>query len=205
MGKPFTADRHSSSLRAEIAHQAARLIAEDNMYDFALAKKKAARHLGSSDARVLPSNQEIEAALESYRAIYQPQHVDSLHVLRAKAVTMMRLLHQFTPYLTGSVLSGVAGPHSDVNLLIYLDDPKSVEIFLLNQKIEYQHLEPPPTHRHASWPSLAFWYDDTQIKLHVRPRLVERQNQRKEERERARLEEVEALQQHNLSGTPTSW
>ncbi|KPC53942.1 nucleotidyltransferase domain-containing protein [Amantichitinum ursilacus] len=203
MGKPFTADRHSLSLRAEIAHQAARLIAEDHLHDFALAKKKAARHLGSSDARVLPSNQEIEEALESYRAIYQPQHVDSLQALRGKAVNMMRLLNQFTPYLTGSVLSGVAGPHSDINLLIYLDDPKSVEIFLLNHKIDYQHLEPPPTHRHASWPSIAFWYDDTQIKLHVRPRTAERQTQRKEER--ARVDEVEALLSANLAGlTPSA-
>ncbi|GGP23606.1 hypothetical protein [Silvimonas iriomotensis] len=193
MGKSFSADRHTLTLRAEIAHHAARLIAEDHMHDFALAKKKAARHLGVSDAHVLPSNQEIEDALASYRAIYQPEHDGCLQELRQKAVTVMRLLRSFNPWLTGSVLSGVAGSHSDINLLIYTDDPKSVEIFLLNERIEYQHLEPPPTHRHALYPTLAFWYDDTQVKLHVRPRLAERQNPRREEKERASLEDVQAL------------
>ncbi len=193
MGKSFSADRHTLTLRAEIAHHAARLIAEDHMHDFALAKKKAARHLGVSDAHVLPSNQEIEDALASYRAIYQPEHDGCLQELRQKAVTVMRLLRSFTPWLTGSVLSGVAGDHSDINLLVYTDDPKSVEIFLLNERIEYQHLEPPPTHRHALYPTLAFWYDDTQIKLHVRPRLAERQNPRREEKERASLDDVQAL------------
>ncbi|MBB5193178.1 hypothetical protein HNQ50_003932 [Silvimonas terrae] len=197
MGKSFSADRHTLTLRAEIAHHAARLIAEDHMHDFALAKKKAARHLGVSDAHVLPSNQEIEDALASYRAIYQPEHDGCLQELRHKAVTVMRLLRSFTPWLTGSVLSGVAGDHSDINLLVYTDDPKSVEIFLLNERIEYQHLEPPPTHRHALYPTLAFWYDDTQIKLYVRPRLAERQNPRREEKERASLEDVQALLEHD--------
>ncbi|GGP27858.1 hypothetical protein [Silvimonas amylolytica] len=193
MGKSFSADRHTLTLRAEIAHHAARLIAEDHMHDFALAKKKAARHLGVSDAHVLPSNQEIEDALASYRAIYQPEHDGCLQELRQKAATVMRLLRSFNPWLTGSVLSGVAGSHSDINLLMYTDDPKSVEIFLLNERIEYQHLEPPPTHRHALYPTLAFWYDDTQVKLHVRPRLAERQNPRREEKERASLDDVLAL------------
>ncbi len=193
MGKAFSADRHTMTLRAEIAHHAARMIAEDHLHDFALAKKKAARQLGVSEAHVLPSNQEIEDALESYRSIYQPEHGDSLKQLRLKAVSMMRLLSPFSPYLTGSVLSGVAGEQSDINMLLYTDDPKSVEIFLLNERIEYQHLEPPPAHRHASYPTLAFWYDDTQIKLHVRPKVAERQNPRRDERERARLDEVQML------------
>ncbi|MBY0444708.1 MAG: hypothetical protein K2Q15_05805, partial [Burkholderiales bacterium] len=86
MGKPFAPDRHPSALRAQISERAARLIAEDHLHDFALAKKKAAKQLGISEGRMMPSNQEIEAALASYRAVYHPEHSDNLNKLRHKAL-----------------------------------------------------------------------------------------------------------------------
>ncbi|WP_035058155.1 hypothetical protein [Andreprevotia chitinilytica] len=191
MGKNAASERQSSALRAEIAHRAARLIAEDHIFDFAQAKKKAARQLGIADGRALPSNQEIELALESYRSIYQPEHGDHLAQLRAKAVSIMRLLADFQPYLTGSVLSGVAGAHSDINLLLFSDDPKALELFLLNRQIDYQHVEPNPSLRHADYPTLVLWYDDSAVKLHVRPLSAERNNARRDER--ARLDQLEPL------------
>ncbi|WP_217807143.1 nucleotidyltransferase domain-containing protein [Andreprevotia lacus] len=187
------------ALRSEIAHRAARLIAEDHILDFAQAKKKAARQLGVTEGRALPSNQEIEAALESYRAIYQPDHAGHLDRLRGKALILMRLLTEFQPYLTGSVLSGVAGPHSDINLLIYTDDPKAVELFLLNRQIDYQIAEQDPLHRHADYPTLVLWYDDSAVKLHVRPLDAERNNPRRDDRERIRAEQLQALLENGLA------
>ncbi|TJZ71738.1 hypothetical protein [Chitiniphilus eburneus] len=191
MGKAHFTERNAASLRLEIAHRAARLIAQDHIHDFALAKKKAARQLGHLDSKNLPSNQEVEDALLDYRAIYEPTHGDQVQQLRGKAVKVMQLLEQFQPYLTGSVLSGVAGAHSDINLLLFLEDPKSVELFLLNQRIEYQHIEPPSTARFADHPTLGFWFDGTVVKLHVRPKSAERQIAKREER--ARLDQVEQL------------
>ncbi|WP_148713657.1 hypothetical protein [Chitinolyticbacter meiyuanensis] len=191
MGKSHLIERSADSLRQEIAHRAARLIAEDHIHDFGLAKKKAARQLGVTEARNLPSNSEIEQALSDYRAIYQPGHDDAVLSLRRKAVQVMRWLAAFQPYLTGSVLSGVASEHSDINLLLFLDDPKSVELFLLNQQVEYEHLEPRNSPRFADHPTLAFWFDESLVKLHVRPHNAERQTVKREER--ARLEHVEAL------------
>ncbi|UXY16104.1 nucleotidyltransferase domain-containing protein [Chitiniphilus purpureus] len=191
MAKTSLLDRSATSLRLEIAHRAARLIAQDHIHDFALAKKKAARQLGLSDHRNLPSNQEVEEALADHRALYQPTHGHEVQTLRSKAVKVMRVLADFQPYLTGSVLSGLADAQSDINLLLFLDDPKSVELFLLNERIDYAHLEPSPTQRFADHPTLAFWFDDTLIKLHVRPRTAERLTPRKDER--ARVEQVEQL------------
>ncbi|AMC36566.1 hypothetical protein [Janthinobacterium sp. B9-8] len=188
MSKPHVLDRQSSHLRAQISERAARLIAEDHLHDFALAKKKAARQLGISEGRMMPSNQEIEAALANYRAVYHPEHSDSLNSLRRKALKVMRILARFNPYLSGSVLSGVAGPNSDINLILFLDDPKSAEIFLLNQQIDYELLPAANGRQLADSPSLSFWFDDTQISLHVKPRDAERQKE-----ERMRLDELEAL------------
>ncbi len=50
----------------------------------------------------------------------------------------MRLLAEFRPYLTGSVLAGTAGKHSDINLMLFSDDAKAVLLFLLKHNIEFQ-------------------------------------------------------------------
>ena len=49
-----------SQLRQLVAHEAARMMAEDGISDYAYAKKKAGRQLGVVDANCLPSNAEIE-------------------------------------------------------------------------------------------------------------------------------------------------
>lgn len=127
-----------SRTQAQIAHQAARLIAEEGVTDFALAKRKAAKQLNLAENAPLPGNEEIEVALQDYRALYQPEHDHViLRQLRMEALAAMRLLEKFHPYLTGSVWRGTANQNSDINLLLFSDDAKSVLLFLLEQGIEF--------------------------------------------------------------------
>lgn len=126
-------------MREQLAHHAARLMAEDGITDYAFAKRKAARQLGAADTQHMPSNDEIDAALHSYRMLYQQDsHPGILRQLREQALVTMRLLQPFHPYLTGSVLNGTAGAQSDINLVVYSDDEKAVMIYLLkhNQVLE---------------------------------------------------------------------
>ncbi len=126
-------------MREQLAHQAAKLIAEGGITDFAFAKRKAARQLGATDTQHLPSNQEVEQALHSYRALFQhDSHPAILNQLRKEALAAMRLLAAFNPYLTGSVLSGTAGEHSDINLMLFSDDAKAVLLFLLKHKLDFE-------------------------------------------------------------------
>lgn len=137
MSKPHPLRR--DLMREQLAHHTARLIAEDGITDFAFAKRKAARQLGAADTRHLPSNQEVEEALHSYRALYKHgSHPDVLHQLRGEALSAMRLLAEFNPALTGSVLNGTAGEQSDINLMVYSDDAKAVLLFLLRHKLEFE-------------------------------------------------------------------
>jgi hypothetical protein len=125
-------------MREQLAHQAAKLMAEDGITDHAHAKRKAARQLGAADTQHMPSNQEIDEALHSYRVLYQhDSHPGILHQLREEALTSMRLLVEFHPYLIGSVLSGTAGELSDINLMLFSDDAKAVLLFLLQHKIDF--------------------------------------------------------------------
>jgi hypothetical protein len=125
--------------RSRIAHAAARLMAQDGIEDYALAKRKAARQTGIPDTRELPSNEEIDEALRSYREIYQgEEHRDRLRFLRETALRAMRELAQFNPYLTGSVLSGIAGQYADIHLQLFADSDKAVELYLIHRGIPYR-------------------------------------------------------------------
>jgi len=132
-----------SSTRASIAAAAARLMAEDGISDYLHAKKKAARQLGLTEHVAFPDNAEVEAELRAYRTLYQgEEHVEMLAAMRHTALDLLDLLDGFNPFLTGSVLDGTAGEHSHIDILLFADSAKEVEIFLLNRGIDVSHAEP---------------------------------------------------------------
>ena len=130
--------RNQTGMRARIAAAAARLMAEDGIDDFAMAKRKAARQLGASDAQALPGNEEIEAELHAYRSLYEPEeHAERIAELRRIALDAMRTLERFSPYLTGPVLKGTAGPYAAIELQLFPESPKDVELYLVDRNIAY--------------------------------------------------------------------
>ena len=129
-------------MRASIAAAAARIMAEDGIDDFALAKRKAARRLGAADTEALPANHEIETELRAYRALYQAQeHPERIGELRRTALEAMRALERFNPYLTGPVLTGIAGPYAEIALQLFPESAKEVELFLLEHGIAYSAVD----------------------------------------------------------------
>jgi len=129
-------------MRARIAAAAARIMAEDGIDDFALAKRKAARSLGAADTEALPGNDEIEAELRDYLALYQAEeHPQRIEELRGIALDAMRALERFHPYLTGPVLKGIAGPYAEIDLQLFPESAKDVELFLLERGIAFDTQE----------------------------------------------------------------
>lgn len=129
----------SAQMRERIAQLAARLMAEDGIQDYAHAKRKAARQMGAPDTQSLPSNGEVEQALRAYQDLYQKDEHDAcLARLRQEALDVMKTLERFNPHLTGSVLTGTAGRHSDINLQLFADSAKEVELFLLTGRVPYE-------------------------------------------------------------------
>jgi hypothetical protein len=128
-----------SQMRARIAAAAARMMAEDGVDDFALAKRKAARQLGATDTHSLPANEEVEAELRAYQALYQgDEQRDRVRALREVALDAMQSLAAFRPYLSGPVLKGTAGRYADVDLQLFTDDLKAVELYFLNRNVPYE-------------------------------------------------------------------
>jgi hypothetical protein len=125
-------------MRLQIAAAAARIMAEEGIDDFALAKRKAARRLGAAETESLPANDEIEAELRDYLALYQAEeHPERIAELRRAALGAMRALERFSPYLTGPVLAGLAGPYAEIELQLFPESSKEVELFLLDRNIDY--------------------------------------------------------------------
>lgn len=128
--------------RAAIAAAAARIMAEGGIDNFALAKRKAAHQLGATDKQSLPGNDEIEAELRAYLNLFQArEHPDRIRELRRIALSAMQELAEFSPYLTGAVLKGIAGSNADIELQLFPDSGKDVEMFLLNRNIEFSSSE----------------------------------------------------------------
>lgn len=197
---PKHRSRRDQNLRLHIAYLAARLIAEDGVADYASAKQKAARQAGLADANQLPDNSEIEAALREYQGLYQSEEQPArVRRLREVAVKVMREFEEFRPALVGSVLSGTAGPQSDVDLQVFTDDPKALTLFLLNRRYRFEESSRSLSRggRLDSVPQISLEVDDVTVNMTVLDRDDERHVARARANDeppvRARLEQLEAM------------
>ena len=177
--------------RARIAQTAARFIAEHGITDWALAKRKAARHLLLPETAALPSNEEIEAALADHHALFATDaHALALRMQRATALGWMRRLAPWAPLLVGGVAAGWATAHSDVRIELVADDPKAVEIALAGSGVTYAALPPndddPATQLRIETPHVA-------IRLAILTPLQRRNRPRKGEEPRLTAEALAAL------------
>ncbi|MGE5471911.1 MAG: hypothetical protein ACM3X0_14025 [Bacteroidota bacterium] len=186
--------RSSIAARASIASAAARLMAEDGITDYHHAKRKAARQLGFPEHTAYPDNAEIDVELRAYRSLYQEaEHGELLHAQRRAALEILELLAAFRPYLTGSVLDGTAGQHSTIDILLFADSAKEVEIFLLNRNVAFEHAEPRNERAEAV---LVLETEVAEVNLVIFPQQLERMTMKHRDgraRERIRAEALRAL------------
>jgi hypothetical protein len=133
--------RNHSSDRARqmLAQEAARIIVEQGIQDYRVAKTKAADRLGMKDRGSLPGNAEIELAVSNHLKLFNREsHSDFLRVMRQAALAAMEMLSPFSARLVGPVLHGTAAESSPVNLHIFADAPEMVAIKLQENDVRYQ-------------------------------------------------------------------
>ena len=128
--------------RLVLAQEAARIIVEQGIEDYRVAKIKAAERLGMSERGSLPGNAEIEKAVSEHLALFgRESHVDLLRVLRRAALSAMEMLAPFTPRLVGPVLHGTASANSSVNLHVFADSAEMVANRLQERSVQYRPFE----------------------------------------------------------------
>lgn len=134
MGKRYATRQH-------LAQQVARLMWEQGIQDFRVAKEKAARGL-NLDRQQLPDNREIAEALRVHSRLFGggqgPQRTQDL--LEA-AVALMEFLESLQPRLVGSLLTGTVTPHSEVELHLFTDTPEQADLLLQGRGIESEWLD----------------------------------------------------------------
>jgi len=140
-GRPYGPDPFGRDAqdRTRIAQFAARLIAEHGIADWSLAKRKAARQLMLPERTPLPGDDEVEAALVDYHALFGgTAHIAQLRAQREEALRWMQRLAAFQPVLVGGVAAGWATAHSDIPIDLIADNAKVVEMALLNGGVAYR-------------------------------------------------------------------
>ena len=168
--------RHSTrdrQMRQRIAQEAARLIVSEGIRDYLAAKRKAAERLGAPDTQNLPRNIEVEAELSAYQRLFREQDQPlRLRQLRVAALDAMRFFERFDPRLTGSVLSGTAGAHSDINLHLFVDSPEEIHLFLLEANVPYEQSQRRlrvDRDEYATYPSVRFLAGEIQVEAVIFP------------------------------------
>jgi hypothetical protein len=128
--------------RRVLAQEAARIIVDQGVRDYRIAKIKAAERLGMHTRGALPGNSEIEQAVSEHLLLFSGDaHQQLLQTLRQAALAAMSLLEEFVPRLVGPVLVGTADENSAVNLHLFADTPEAVALFLGEQNISCQLYE----------------------------------------------------------------
>ncbi len=120
----------------ELLAMAAGHVVDDGM-EYAAAKRKAAQALRYRGA--LPSNEALEDAVREHIAVFQGEEQPAeLRALRELALHWMQRLSPMRPHLAGAVWRGTATRRSALMIDLYCDDPKTAEIMLLDQGMDFQ-------------------------------------------------------------------
>jgi hypothetical protein len=157
---PKRPNPRADMLRQAVAEEAARIMREQGVDDFLLAKRKAAGRLGVTDASILPRNTEIEAARVAHQRLFAAdRHEADLATLRRTALEAMKLMADFEPRLVGPVLTGTASAHSEINLHLFSETPEAVSLRLEERGVPHEVVERRLRYerdRSVSYPALRF-------------------------------------------------
>jgi len=161
-------------LRYQVAEEAARLIYEEGMRDYRLAKLRAADNLGvRMQGSAQPTNEEVEDAIHQRIQLFDAETQPLLlRQHREVALEAMDFLQAYNPYLTGAALEGTSSAYSAVTLYLAADSVEEVMFFLEDQHIPFQtheRLTRLGSKKQEYFPLLRFFVDEVEVELMVFP------------------------------------
>lgn len=121
--------------RKQVAIEAAKLLYSHEVKEYKEAKEVAAANLGNNR---MPSN--FEVAIELDRLVEDREGSERLSMLidmRFKALEIMKKIREYNPILIGSVWRGTSRKGSDIDIIVYHNNPKDI----LNKLLDYQIIQ----------------------------------------------------------------
>lgn len=123
----------------ELVQEAARILCEERLTDYRLAKLKAAERIGLGPHTAMPGNAEIQEAVIDYQALFGGDaYRTHLMQLRRAALEAMELLADFAPRLVGAAVTGAAHAGHCVQLHCFTDAPETLDLFLIDRGIDFR-------------------------------------------------------------------
>jgi len=131
--------------RRRVAREAALLLYLGAAKNYKEAKEEASRSLG---LEVLPSNYEVALELDLIADEMEgEERRRRLLEMRREALILMRLLSAFNPRLIGSVWRGTALRRSDIDIVVYAENPSQVEVLLKEGGYDIEGVEEVSIHK----------------------------------------------------------
>ncbi len=128
-------------LRRAIAEDAARRMIESGEDVDTAKRKAAAARLGARTraAGPLPDDEQVHAAVRERQRIFAATtHRERLDRLRRRALAWMERLAPYHPHLVGAVLDGSATPHCGIELHLFADSAKDIELALIEAHVDFR-------------------------------------------------------------------
>ena len=133
--------KSASRLRRSLRYEAARIMADEGVRDFRIAKEKACSRLGVSTHRSIPTNLEIENALEEQLSIFTTNRDAERKRYLETALSIMDLVSEYSPKLTGAAVTGVITSVRPVEVHVFPSTVEEVCVLLYEAEVPYDQIE----------------------------------------------------------------
>ena len=132
----------SKNIKVSVANLAAQLIMEEGIKDYLFAKKKAAKSLGLNENANLPTNSQIDKAIDDFNKIFNPNiDIEFLQQFKTQALEVMNIFKNFKPHLMNQLSQGIIPKFPEIKINLFADNLKDVEYVLLNSELSYDFKE----------------------------------------------------------------
>ena len=132
----------SKNIKVSVANLAAQLIMEEGIKDYLFAKKKAAKSLGLNENVNLPTNSQIDEAIDDFNKIFNPNiDIEFLQQFKTQSLEVMNIFKNFKPHLMNQLSQGIIPKFPEIKINLFADNLKDVEYVLLNSKLSYDFKE----------------------------------------------------------------
>ncbi len=127
--------------RRFIGYEAARIMADEGVRDYRIAKHKACLRLGTATNQFIPTNLEVEDALAEQLSIFAKDVVGERQRYLATALDIMNLFADYSPKLTGAAVSGIITSSRPVEVYIFPSTYEEICAQLDDAGLSYRQIE----------------------------------------------------------------
>lgn len=162
-----------SEVKWEIAQTAARLMHQQSLQDYGIAKRKALESLGLPSRQALPENQQVDEALRQQLALFASEADKQWkQKLQQAATNASEFLKTFRHYIGGSLASQTCKQDDRLEIHLYCDTAEPLLWSLQDNQIPYvegQRVIQIGRRQEQEFPCFSFVADEVAVSITVFP------------------------------------